>query len=177
MNEVKTREAKRGFYPVYSFMERELMLKCNTLRVYAILFSYTLGNAGMYYGSRKYLADTLSISVRTLHRALSELFSRGLIENTVENDGGRSGIRCTFIHESEERGEDGTPYFDGGFVFTEKQRTKALDNLVRKTYGELPENVHLAARAAIRDNLARKARAREVSEAASRITKGVSVKS
>ena len=86
---------KGGFYHVYRFMEKELGLKGNELRVYAILFSYTGGEVGMYFGSRKYLAETLSISVRTLYRILDSLFKRELIENVWCKEKGRSGIRCT----------------------------------------------------------------------------------
>ena len=92
--------AKGGFYHVYRFMEKELGLKGNELRVYALLFSYTNGEAGMYFGSRKYLADTLFISVRTLYRILGSLFKRELIENVWSKEKGRSGIRCTQLKSS-----------------------------------------------------------------------------
>ena len=167
MSEVTLRSAKVGFYPVYKFMERELGLKCNALRVYALIFSYTMGEAGMYYGRKNYLASSLSLSVRTVYRAIDYLTERGLVEVTVSSDGKRSGIRCTFVHERDRAsGASG----EGGFVFTEEQKNKALDNIVRKRYGDMPQNLHLAARAAVRDNIAREAKQRAASEAADRIT-------
>ena len=172
MKETVVNQAQIGFYPVYSFMECELKLRCNTLRVYAILFSYTNGSAGMYYGTRNYLADSLRINVRTLRRALTQLFERHLIENAFDVQSGRSGIRCSFVHESE-RGYSGAESADGKFVFGEAEKTKALDNLVKKKYGELPERLHIAVRAALRDNMERRVRAKEVNEAAKRITRNI----
>ena len=170
MNDMNINRATTGFYAVYGFMERELGLRSSTLRVYAILFSYTNGSAGMYYGTRKYLADALSINVRTLHRALSELFSRGLIENVVDSSSGRSGIRCSYIHDGEGTRTSSAPT-EAGYSFGEEEKNRALDNIVRKRYGELPRELHLATRAAIRDKIERDAREREVREAVQRITR------
>ena len=164
------KSAKIGFYPIYKFMETELMLRCNVLRVYALLFSFTSSGKGVYYGSKKYLAESLSISERTVYRALKYLFERGLIENAVTDDG-KSGIRCTCVHEERREAKEGSE--NGGSAFTEEQKTKALDNLVRTKYGSLPENLHLAARAAVRDNIERKARQREAEEAFARIKRDV----
>ena len=176
------KSAKIGFYPIYKFMETELMLRCNVLRVYALLFSFTSTGKGVYYGSKKYLADSLSISDRTVYRALKYLFMRGLIENAVTDDG-KSGIRCTSVHEEERESKECAAGVAGarsresagnsGAIFTEEQKTKALDNLVRKKYGNLPENLHLAARAAVRDNIERKAKHREAEEAFARIKREV----
>ena len=167
---VNVKTEKQGFYPIYTFMERELGLKGNTLRVYALVFAYTSGEHGLYFGTRKYLAESLGISLRTLYRAIARLVDLGLIEHTV-TDQGRFGIRCSFVHENDRREEKNKPAGPGGFVFTEEQKTRALDNLVRKTYGELKEPAHLAARAAIRADLEKKARERELNETVDRIMK------
>lgn len=165
MNGLTVKRSATGFYPIYSFMERELGLRGSELRVYAILFSFTCGQVGMYYGTRKYLADTLSISVRTLYRALDKLFMRGLIENTVDSDIGRSGLRCSFVHEGEMAGKSNT----GSSLLLGEIKEKALDKMVVRDYGKLPDKIHLAARAAIRDRLEREHRERELNETVSRI--------
>ena len=170
MNDMNIKRAATGFYAVYGFMERELGLRSSTLRVYAILFSYTNGSAGMYFGTRKYLADALSISVRTLHRALSELFSRGLIENFLDSSSGRSGIRCSCVHEGE-RASGSSEDSKSCCQFGEEEKNRALDNIVRKRYGDLPKELHMATRAAIRDKMDRDMREREVREAVQRITR------
>ena len=167
------KSAKIGFYPIYKFMETELMLRCNVLRVYALLFSFTSSGKGVYYGSKKYLADALSISDRTVYRALKYLFLRGLIENAVTDDG-KSGIRCTCVHEENREARESSE--KGSSLFSEEQKTKALDHLVITKYGNLPEHLHLAARAAVRDNLERKAKQREAEEAFARIKREVLAK-
>lgn len=143
-----------GFYRVYAFMTEELKLRNSELRVYAILFSYTNGNAGMYYGTQKYLAETLHICTRTLQYTLASLTKRGLIENVFDEMSGRSGIRCSYMKEAEQKGENSE--------FVKNVSEKALDNMVEKKYGKLPEALHLATRAAIRDRIEREARKKEI---------------
>ena len=87
------REGGASGYHIHRFM-RELGLSGNELYVYALIYSYTSGEVGMYYGKRQYFADTLGISLRTLSRMLSSLFARGYIEKTVSPDGLYKGIRC-----------------------------------------------------------------------------------
>ena len=150
----KIARVSNGFYRIYGFMENELMLRGSELRVYALIFSFTLGDLGMYYGTRKYLAKTLMLSERTVYRALSSLTKRGLIENVFDEMSGRSGIRCSYMKEAERKGENSE--------FIEKVSEKALDNMVEKKYGKLPEALHLATRAAIRDRIEREARKKEI---------------
>ena len=169
MNDFSTKNKKDVFFTVYPFMTQELNLRLNVLEVYALLFSYTMKGKGMYYGTIKSFAESIHVSRRTVHRHLKLLFERGLIENVISEDGKRSGIRCTFVHEGERSENKGSSNGDGGFVFTEEQKTKALDNLVRKTYGKLDKKMHLAIRAAVRDNLERKAKERELNEVLSRV--------
>ena len=152
-NENVTR-TEYGFYRVYAFMTQELKLRNSELRVYAILFSYTSGDCGMYYGTKRYLAKALDISERTLQYCLASLTKRGLIENVFDEMSGRSGIRCSYMKEAERKGENSE--------FVKNVSEKALDNMVEKKYGKLPEALHLATRAAIRDRLRREAREKEI---------------
>ncbi len=90
----KKKQAKLGSYHVYSFF-RNLKLSRTATQVYAILYSFTLGEAGLYYGSQKYLSENLGISERTVQRAYRELRERKLIEKV--RIGKFSGIRCKDI--------------------------------------------------------------------------------
>lgn len=80
-------------YHVYSFMKR-LNLKNSELNVYAALYSFTIGERGLYHGSQKYLAECLGICVRTLQTAQKKLFALGLIERYATPDRRYVGIRC-----------------------------------------------------------------------------------
>ncbi|MBR5139929.1 MAG: hypothetical protein IKV16_02635 [Clostridia bacterium] len=143
-----------GFYRVYAFMTQELKLHNSELRTYAIIFSYTNGSTGMYYGTQRYLAKTLDICERTLQYCLTSLKKKGLIENVFDEMSGRSGIRCSYMKEGEKKDENSD--------LVARLSEKALDNLVVKKYGKLPENLHLATRAAIRNRLEREAREKEI---------------
>ena len=87
-------------YHVYSFMKR-LNLKNSELNVYAALYSFTIGERGLYHGSQKYLAECLGICVKTLQTAQKKLFALGLIERYATPDGRYVGIRCTPICNDE----------------------------------------------------------------------------
>ena len=158
--EIKSTET--GFYPIYKFMERELRLRGSELRVYALLFSFSVGRVGMYYGSRKYLADTLSVSERTVYRSLKALFERGLIENVYDKESERSGIRCSYVNDNnEESGEK--------LSFIERCTKNALDAYVKREYGELGEEDHRIVRAAAEDRFRRQGKERELDEQVKRI--------
>ncbi len=80
-----------------------LGLKNKTLIVYAALYSFSSGEYGVYFGSQKYLAASLEISVRTLQNSLKELFSLGLIKNELGKDKKTFGICCTERAEHKKR--------------------------------------------------------------------------
>ena len=168
MNDERITRCPAGYYRIYGFMERELMLKGSELRVYAILFSFTSGDAGMYYGTKKYLAESLMLSERSIYRAIAALFKRGLIENVFDSESGRSGIRCSYMREEERAMAKKAESSEENREFVSEVKERALDNLVIKKYGELPKELHLATRAAIRDRLAREAREKEISALVSR---------
>ena len=150
-------------------MERELLLRGSELRLYALLFSFTSGEVGMYYGTKKYLAKALMLSERTVYKAIASLSKRGLIENTFDESCGRSGIRCSYMKESERNVEKSlAPTAEKGEIAA-RLAERALDNAVIKKYGHLPENLHLATRAAMRDRLEREAREKETDELVRRV--------
>ena len=85
---------RRGIeYHIKDFMN-ELGLKKSALIVYAALYSFTMGERGLYHGTQKYLAEVLGMSVRGLQNVLKKLFERELIERYVTADGRYRGIRC-----------------------------------------------------------------------------------
>ena len=86
---------KDSFFTIYGFM-RHLKLTNSEMIVYALLYSYTLGEYGMYYGSQEKIAKSLNLSIRTVARAYRRLYDLGYIIK-VEADG-RHGIRCT-VHK------------------------------------------------------------------------------
>ena len=80
-------------YHIHRFMYA-LGIKGSALAVYAALYSFTMGERGLYHGSQKHLADSIGISVRTVQNALSRLFLLSLIERYETPDGKYRGIRC-----------------------------------------------------------------------------------
>ena len=89
-------------YHIHRFMY-DLGIKNSALAVYAALYSFTIGERGLFHGSQKYLADSLSISVRTLQTVLKNLLSLGLIEKYSTEDGRYTGVRCVSLIEVEKR--------------------------------------------------------------------------
>ena len=80
-------------YHIHRFMYG-LGIKGSALAVYAALYSFTMGERGLYHGSQKHLADSIGVSVRTVQTALSRLFFLSLIERYETADGKYRGIRC-----------------------------------------------------------------------------------
>ena len=165
----------RVVYKVYAFMTEYLELSNATLQVYAFLFSFTKSGVGVFYGSRKYMAETIGVSLRTLQYSLKKLTDRGLIEHAiVEEEGGgyREGIRCSYVHEGESSGRDGkTGEKSISKIFSDEQRNRAYDHLVDIHYGNITGEERLAARAAIKDKLRRQSEEKELDETVRRIMK------
>ncbi len=90
------REVSKIEYHINSFMY-QLGIKNSTLKVYAALYSFTNGEIGVYYGSRKYLSTALEISEKTVYNAIKALREKGLIEEGESADGRYRGICCTKI--------------------------------------------------------------------------------
>lgn len=80
---------------IYGFMTGRLGLRMNELCIFAMIYSFTCGRGGFYYGTQGYLADACGTSLSTVKRALDALIEKGYIER-CEIDG-RSGYRsCVF---------------------------------------------------------------------------------
>ena len=91
-------------YHVKDFMYG-LGIKNSDLKVYAALYSFTVGERGLYHGSAAYLADSLGISLRTVRRAYGKLSSLGLIERHATSDGRYVGLRCVMSLTEEKKEE------------------------------------------------------------------------
>jgi DNA-binding transcriptional regulator YhcF (GntR family) len=75
----------------------ELSLKKSELILYAIIYAFTKGEAGLFYGSKRHLAYLSALSERTVHRALSSLVEKGYVEKT--EIGKKTGFRIKAIQE------------------------------------------------------------------------------
>ena len=73
-------------------MTRELGLSGAELLVYAIVLSFTLGAAKIYFGSAEYIAELAGLSPRSVHRALRGLRESGLVYDAEIM--GRVGLRA-----------------------------------------------------------------------------------
>jgi len=78
-------------YCIHSFMIGELGLKGNELLIYAIIYSFTCGDKGLFYGTQEFLSAASGISVSSIKRKLLSLLNKGYIEKS--NDGIHSGYR------------------------------------------------------------------------------------
>lgn len=104
MQEKKTRKAN---YHIFAFM-REMGLTSSALSVYALLYSFTKSEAGLYYGSQNALAEMLGISVRTVQRVYRELLLRGYIERV--RVGKFCGYKCVYGVQSAFGTSETVPY-------------------------------------------------------------------
>ena len=92
------RENTEISFIVHGFMMRRLGLRMNELCIFAIIYSFTNGSGGFYFGTQGYLAEVCCSSLSTVKRALDGLLKKGYIER-CEIDG-RSGYRST-VFESD----------------------------------------------------------------------------
>ncbi len=89
----------QGFY-IHDFMS-ELGLSGAMLSVYALIYSFSVGAYGLFYGSQEYIANTLGVSTKTVQRTLKGLRERGLIEK-CELDGKRGYRTVECFYKKEE---------------------------------------------------------------------------
>ena len=90
---MKEKSAGKIEYHIKKFMY-SLGIKGSSLLVYAAIYSFTVGERGLFHGSQKYLADSIGVSVRTVQNSFKKLFSLGLIERYATEDARYSGVRC-----------------------------------------------------------------------------------
>ena len=66
-------------YCIHNFMSTELMLRGGELHIFAIIYSFTKGSYGSYFGTQEYLASCCGISISTVKRSLLKLLNKGYI--------------------------------------------------------------------------------------------------
>ena len=83
-------DGKVNFH-VHNFI-LNMELTGNEMLVYAFIYSFSQSDDGLYYGTQKYVSETLGISERTVLRVYKSLKEKGLIESY--NNGKIKGIRA-----------------------------------------------------------------------------------
>ena len=96
----KTGAKTNANYHVHDFMLR-LGLSQNELAVYAIIYSFTKGQIGVFYGSQEYLANLVGVSRRTIIRIYKKLYDKHLIEKINTREENKKGIRAIMPKQKE----------------------------------------------------------------------------
>ncbi len=102
----KTANKNNTNYHVHDFM-LELGLSPNELAVYALIYSFTKGAIGVFYGSQEYLAKLIGISRRTVIRVYRKLYDMHLIEKCNSSEEKKKGIRALVRKPEETEESDG----------------------------------------------------------------------
>ena len=143
---------------------QKLKIKGNALLVYAAIYSFSMGEMGVYFGTQAWLAGVLNINLRTLERALKLLREMKLIENT-ERAAGIRGVRiCDKTLEEICKGEECSERDEetGGEVSDDEEfeapdlktreeairREEARNERIARRYIEEIENPEIRARSA-----------------------------
>lgn len=71
---------KDSYYITHTWMPKDLKLKGVELYVFAIIYGYCRDGEGLYYGSRRNLAQLCRCSTRGIDKALKRLIEKNLIE-------------------------------------------------------------------------------------------------
>ncbi len=106
----KSHENKHTNFHIQNFMLK-LGLSLNEMSVYALIYSFTQGEIGVFYGSQQYVADTLGISRRTVVRIFNKLYREKLIEKYESKEKKVKGVRALMpqndaLQEKEEKEEE-----------------------------------------------------------------------
>lgn len=100
------RKTKHGRinYCIHAFMIDELALSGGELLVFAVIYSFTKGERGLFFGTNDYLASISGVSLSTVKRALARLLEKGYVERSTA--GQREGYCST------QRAEPKNCYFE-----------------------------------------------------------------
>lgn len=101
-----TLQNNNQIFVIHSFM-RDIGLKKSELLIYAILYAFTCGDIGLFYGSQKHLAYLSGLSLRSVQRAISSLLAKGYI--TRIKKAGYKGIKCVEIGDKQANFNKATP--------------------------------------------------------------------
>lgn len=87
-------------YCIHSFMSEKMGLGGGELLVFAIIYSFTKGEKGIFYGTQNYLSRVSGTSQSTVKRALARLLEKGYIEKCCVGE--RDGYRAIYIEGAED---------------------------------------------------------------------------
>ena len=100
-NELNANEKKKSYsYAIRDFMTSELMLSGSKLSVFAIIYSFTHGSTGIFYGTQEYMASALGCSTATVKRAIKKLIELGYVEKCSYR--GRTSYKSTVTSKNDE---------------------------------------------------------------------------
>ena len=90
---MKSTQEQNISYCIYSFMYNELDLSGGELLVFALIYSFSRGEHGSYYGTQEYMARAVGMSESSVRRIISRLLSKKYI--TACTYSGRRGYKAT----------------------------------------------------------------------------------
>ncbi len=90
-----------NFYIVQGWMQNELKLRGNELRVYAIIYGFSQNGTSEFKCDIGYLSEFLDISYKTVCRTLTSLTDKGYLKKNVYNktNGGANGYSCVPLED------------------------------------------------------------------------------
>lgn len=75
----------KNYINIQGWMINNLKLKGNELILYAIIYGFSQDGESEYYGSQRYIAKALGVSVPTVNKTIKKLLDKNLIKNTSES--------------------------------------------------------------------------------------------
>lgn len=75
----KSKINNSDFTPIRMWMIQELKLTGNDLLVYSVIYKYSIGKLGLYYGGYEHIQTSTGASRNTVIRSLEKLTDEGII--------------------------------------------------------------------------------------------------
>lgn len=90
-----------NYYIIQGWMQNELKLKGNELRVYAIIYGFSQNGESEFRGSINYISEFLDVSYKTVCRTLASLTAKGYVNKSIYNSsqGSANGYSCVPLDE------------------------------------------------------------------------------
>ena len=78
---------KTDYINILGWMVSEMELKGNELILYALVHGYSKDGRNRYRGSKKYIAEFLSICPRSVVNLMNSLIQKGYVQKQINEDG------------------------------------------------------------------------------------------
>ena len=90
---------------IQAFMRKELDLGGNELLVYALIYGFSQGGQGKFFGSYKYIADWVGVSEKTAFNVIEKLIAKKLIVKgkVLSDNGVEINTYSTITNKSEQK--------------------------------------------------------------------------